>query len=33
MEDKYEYEKKTVLIVDDEQKIVDLLVHNLGRAG
>ena len=33
MEDKYEYEKKTVLIVDDEQKIVDLLVHNLGREG
>ena len=31
--DKYEYEKKTVLIVDDEQKIVDLLVHNLGREG
>ena len=33
MEDKYEYEKKTVLIVDDEHKIVDLLVHNLGREG
>lgn len=33
MEDKYEYDKKTVLIVDDEQKIVDLLVHNLGREG
>ena len=29
MEDNYEYEKKTILIVDDEQKIVDLLVHNL----
>lgn len=33
MEDKYEYEKKTILIVDDEQKIVDLLVHNLEREG
>ncbi len=33
MEDKYEYEKKTILIVDDEQKIVDLLVHNLKREG
>lgn len=33
MEDKYEYEKKTILIVDDEQKIVDLLKHNLGREG
>ena len=33
MEDKYEYEKKTILIVDDEQKIVDLLVHNLRREG
>ena len=33
MEDKYEYQKKTILIVDDEQKIVDLLVHNLGREG
>lgn len=29
----YEYEKKTILIVDDEQKIVDLLVHNLRREG
>ena len=26
-------EKKTILIVDDEQKIVDLLVHNLTREG
>ena len=33
MEDNYEYEKKTILIVDDEQKIVDLLVHNLTREG
>ena len=33
MEDNYEYEKKTSLIVDDEQKIVDLLVHNLTREG
>lgn len=33
MEDSYEYEKKTILIVDDEQKIVDLLVHNLRREG
>ena len=33
MNDNYEYEKKTILIVDDEQKIVDLLVHNLTRAG
>lgn len=33
MEDKYDYEKKTILIVDDEQKIVDLLVHNLKREG
>ena len=33
MENKYEYEKKTILIVDDEQKIVDLLKHNLGREG
>ena len=33
MEDNYEYEKKTILIVDDEQKIVDLLVHNLKREG
>ena len=33
MEDNYEYEKKTILIVDDEQKIVDLLVHNLRREG
>ena len=31
MNDNYEYEKKTILIVDDEQKIVDLLVHNLTR--
>ena len=29
----YDDEKKTILIVDDEQKIVDLLVHNLGREG
>lgn len=29
----YDYEKKTILIVDDEQKIVDLLVHNLRREG
>ena len=33
MENNYEYEKKTILIVDDEQKIVDLLVHNLRREG
>lgn len=33
MENNYEYEKKTILIVDDEQKIVDLLVHNLTREG
>ena len=33
MEDNYEYEKKTILIVDDEQKIVDLLVHNLKKEG
>lgn len=33
MENNYEYEKKTILIVDDEQKIVDLLVHNLKREG
>ena len=33
MSDNYEYEKKTILIVDDEQKIVDLLVHNLTREG
>ena len=34
MEDKYdEYQKKKVLIVDDEQKIVDLLVHNLRKEG
>ena len=33
MEENYEYEKKTILIVDDEQKIVDLLVHNLKREG
>ena len=33
MEEKYEYQKKTILIVDDEQKIVDLLVHNLRREG
>ena len=33
MGDNYEYEKKTILIVDDEQKIVDLLVHNLKREG
>ena len=33
MEDNYGYEKKTILIVDDEQKIVDLLVHNLRKEG
>ena len=33
MNENYEYEKKTILIVDDEQKIVDLLVHNLTREG
>ena len=33
MMDNYEYEKKTIIIVDDEQKIVDLLVHNLKREG
>ena len=33
MDNNYEYEKKTILIVDDEQKIVDLLVHNLTREG
>ncbi len=33
MEENYDYEKKTILIVDDEQKIVDLLVHNLKREG
>ena len=33
MDDNYDYEKKTILIVDDEQKIVDLLVHNLTREG
>lgn len=33
MEENYEYEKKTILIVDDEQKIVDLLVHTLRREG
>lgn len=33
MEEKYEYDKKTILIVDDEQKIIDLLVHNLEREG
>ena len=33
MENDYDYEKKTILIVDDEQKIVDLLVHNLRREG
>ena len=33
MEENYEYEKKTILIVDDEQKIVDLLVHNLRKEG
>ena len=33
MENNYDYEKKTILIVDDEQKIVDLLVHNLRREG
>ena len=35
MEEKYEsnYDKKKILIVDDEQKIVDLLVHNLTREG
>ena len=29
----FDDEKKTILIVDDEQKIVDLLVHNLKREG
>ena len=29
----FDDEKKTILIVDDEQKIVDLLVHNLTREG
>ncbi len=33
MEDNYDYEKKTILIVDDEQKIVELLAHNLRREG
>ncbi len=33
MVNNYDYEKKTILIVDDEQKIVDLLVHNLKREG
>ena len=33
MENNYDYEKKTILIVDDEQKIVDLLVHHLRREG
>ena len=33
MEENYDYEKKTILIVDDEQKIVDLLVHNLKKEG
>ncbi len=33
MDENYEYEKKTILVVDDEQKIVDLLVHNLTRDG
>ena len=33
MEDNFGYEKKTILIVDDEQKIVDLLVHNLKKEG
>ena len=33
MKENYEYEKKTILIVDDEQKIVDLLVHNLRKEG
>ena len=34
MEENYDdYEKKKILIVDDEQKIVDLLVHNLKREG
>jgi len=33
MEENYGYEKKTILIVDDEQKIVDLLVHNLRKEG
>ena len=33
MEDNYEYEKKTILVVDDEQKIVELLEHNLRREG
>ena len=33
MEDNYEYEKKTILVVDDEQKIVELLEHNLRKEG
>ena len=33
MENNYDYEKNTILIFDDEQKIVDLLVHNLRREG
>ena len=33
MDKNYDYEKKTILIVDDEQKIVDLLVHNLKKEG
>ena len=33
MEENFGYEKKTILIVDDEQKIVDLLVHNLRKEG
>ena len=33
MEDKYEYEKKTILIVDDEQSIIDILVYNLKKEG
>ena len=33
MNENYEYEKKTILIVDDEQKRGDLLVHNLTREG
>lgn len=33
MEENYEDEKKTILIVDDEKSIVNLLVHNLGREG
>ena len=35
MEEKYEsnYDKKKVLIVDDEKPIVDILVYNLRKEG